>query len=315
MNSPLAVRPTVSWRRLLDEQDRVISRRQARKGGMSEDQWQWKLDTGRWQAVLRGVAVAHDGEVTDRQRRWAAVLYVGPDAHLSADAALLELGMTLPPPRAIHVVSPREVVATRFTPDADGVALPLRPHRSSRLRSWAHPARELPVLRAPVATVHAAVWASSDRAAEWRVAAAVQQRLTRPGDVRRVLEDLPRLPRRALLREVLEDVEHGAHAGSELDFLRFLRRHGLPDPDRLQRPVRRGRLRYLDAWWERRRVGVEVDGVHHRTVGVWDDDALRANDVVLVERHDRILLLRFTRGNLRHDGVHVAAQLRDALLP
>lgn len=62
-------------------------------------------------------------------------------------------------------------------------------------------------------------------------------------------------------------------------------------------------------------MNAELDGAHHRTVGSWDDDALRANDVVLVERHDRILLLRFTRGNLRHDGDRVAAQLRDALLP
>ena len=125
---------------------------------------------------------------------------------------------------------------------------------------------------------------------------------------------MPHLPRKALLREVLDDVELGAHAASELDFLRFLRRHGLPAPDRLQRPIRSGTLRYLDAWWERQRVTAEMDGAHHRLVGVWDDDALRANDVVLVERHDRILLLRFTRGNLRHDELRVAAQLRKALL-
>jgi hypothetical protein len=310
--APAPAPPTVP--QLLDDQDRVISRVQARGAGLSEDQWQWRLDSGRWQSVLHGVAVAHSGPVTDRQRAWAAVLYAGDGARLSADAALVTLGMRLPSPREIHVVSSREVAPQVFAHAPDEDAVRLRTHRAQRLSAWAHPARQPPVLRLPVAALHAAAWASSDRAAEWRIAAAVQQRLTRPADLRELLVEMPRLRRRGLVREVLEDIELGAHAASELDLLRFLRAHGLPRPDRLQRPVRTGKQRYLDAWWERQRVNAEMDGAHHRTVGTWDDDALRGNDVVLVERHDRILLLRFTRGNLRHDGPRVAAQLRDALL-
>jgi len=42
---------------------------------------------------------------------------------------------------------------------------------------------------------------------------------------------------------------------------------------------------------------------------------LRGNDIVVSERHDRVLLLRFTTGNLRHDEPAVARQLRSALLP
>jgi len=44
----------------------------------------------------------------------------------------------------------------------------------------------------------------------------------------------------------------------------------------------------LDAWWERQRVAAELDGAHHRTVRVWDGDGLRANGVVIAERHDRV---------------------------
>ena len=77
--------------------------------------------------------------------------------------------------------------------------------------------------------------------------------------------------------------------------------------------MRTGSVCYLDAWWERQRVAAELDGAHHRTVGVWDADGLRANGVVIAERHDRVLLLRFTRGNLRHDAAEVAEQLRVAL--
>jgi very-short-patch-repair endonuclease len=305
----LPVEPTVDD--LLEHQDQVISRVQARRAGMTEDGWQWRLDTGRWTSLLPGVAVAHSGDATDRQRAWAAVLYGGDDVFLSADAALVQHGMRLPAPREIHVATSRRIRRQRFRDESPALVVP---HQLLALERWQHPARRPRALRAPPAALHAAAWAPSERAGEWRLAAAVQQRVVRVSDLRAALAQMPQVPRRALLAEVLDDVEFGAHAASELDFVRFLRRHHLPLPDRLQRPVRVGKLRYLDAWWERQRVNAEMDGAHHRMVGTWDDDALRANDVVLVERHDRILLLRFTRANLRHDGDRVAAQLRDALL-
>ena len=312
MTSPAPLRAT-PWRQLLEEQDLVLSRRQARADGLTEDAWQWRLDSGRWQSVLPGIAVAHSGEVTARQRTWAAFLYAGPGAALSGDAALVEQGLRLPDVPDVDVAVParRMVAPQRFR---DGVVR-LEPHRISHLEQLVHPVRLPVVVRPAPAALHAAAWARSDRAAEWRVAAVVQQRLVRPSDLRVALAEMPRLHRRALLREVLLDVEQGAHARSELDFLQFLRVHRLPRPDRLQRPVRRGRLRYLDAWWERQRVSAEIDGAHHRLVGTWEDDVLRANDVVVAERHDRIVLLRLTTGNLRHDGDRVADQLRAVLLP
>ena len=300
-----------SWSQLLERQDGVIGRKQARLGGLTEDQWQWKLDNGRWQTVLPGVAVAHSGAITDRQRAWAAYLCVGEDSYLSADAALIEHEMKLDAPSQIQVVTSRRVRRRRLQDGSDVLVVP---HQLVGLEAWAHPIRRPPVLRAAPAALHAAAWAPTERAGEWKLAAAVQQGVVAATDLRLTLDQMPDLPRRDLIAEVLDDVELGAHAASELDFLRFLRHHQLPMPDRLQRPVRRGKIRYLDAWWEKQRVNAEMDGAHHRLVGTWEDDTLRANDVVLVERHDRILLLRFTRGNLRHDGPRVAAQLRDALL-
>ena len=296
---------------LLILQDQVLSRWQARLAGVSEDAWQWRLDTGRWRSVLPGVAVAHSGELTDRQRSWAAVLYGGPGAALSADAALIEMGMALPGPEVLSIaIGPERRVVDQVLRTSDHR---VTVHRLTRIEEFVHPVRQPPVLRVAPAALHAAAWAVSDRAAEWRIAAVVQQRLVRPEDLRDSLAWMPRLPRRALLTTVLDDVELGAHAASELDFLRFLRRHRLPAPDRLQRLVRTGTVCYLDAWWERQRVAAELDGAHHRMVGAWDADALRGNDVVIGERHDRVLLLRLTTGNLRHDELRVAEQLRAAL--
>jgi len=279
---------------------------------MSKDQWQWRLDTRRWQGLLPGVAVTHSGPVSPEQRAWAAVLFAGSGAYVTADAALRAHGMALPEPKTVHVVTGLSRQVASRADDADQVHVGA--HRCRQIGMWTHPARTPPVLRVAPAVIHAAWLADSDRAAEWRIAAAVQQRLVRPDDLRVALAQMPRIPRRPLIRTVLDDVELGAHAASELDFLRFLRRHGLPRPDRLQRPVRIGTLRYLDAWWERQRVTVELDGAHHRMVRTWDGDTLRGNDVVLAERHDRLLLLRLTGGNLRHDEQRVVAQLRAALL-
>ena len=302
------------WEELIAAQGGVIGRPQALLGGLTGAQWQWRLQT-RWQPVLPGVAVAHTGPVTAEQQAQAAVLYAGAGAYLTADAALLQLGMRLPPPTVLHVAVPEDRAVRRqtFPSTGDERAVLLVPHRMRGLHEWRHPVRRPPVMRPTMAALHAAAFAPSDRSGEWRVAAAVQQRIARPADLRAALDRLPRLPRRALLRAVLDDVELGAHAASELDLLRFLRRYRLPAPDRLQRPVRWGTVRYLDAWWERQRVAAEMDGAHHRVAGTWDEDLLRANGVALLQGPQRVLLLRFTTANLRHDPAIVAAQLRQAL--
>ena len=132
--------------------------------------------------------------------------------------------------------------------------------------------------------------------------------------MREAAAQLPRLARRALIVSVFDDVELGAHARTELDFLAFLRRHALPLPDRLQFKVRANGKRYLDAWWERRRVAAEVDGAHHMDVATWDLDGLRANEIVVAQAAERVLLLRVTSGNLRHAEAQLALQFRTALL-
>jgi very-short-patch-repair endonuclease len=298
----------------VDEQDGVLARRQALRGGLTEDQWQWRLDSSRWQPLLPGVVVTHTGPVTPRQQCWAAVLVAGRGACLSGDAALSTSGMPLGELSAIHVAVPEDrLVVARVLAPVEGRGVRVVPRRVTRLSDLRHPARQPPGVRVPAAVLHAAAWAVSDRAAEWRVAAAVQQRRVTVPDLRQALAAMPRLPRRALVNAVLDDVEHGAHAASELDFLRFLRRWHLPRPDALQRPVRLGSLRYLDAWWERQRVAAELDGAHHRDVAQWEHDVLRANDVLVAGRRSGTVLLRFTTGNLRHDGARVAAQLASAL--
>lgn len=317
MAHPLPVPPSaVDWRGLLDAQCGVLARRQALASGMSVRAWDWRHRSGRWRALLPGVSVAHTGEPTDEQLAWAAVLHCGAGAALTGDWALVRQGWRLAErPTVVHVAVPEgRVVRAGARLRADRPVTVVA-HQVRRLPSLVHPARTPPVVWVAPALLHAVAHAPSDRAAEWRVAAVVQQRLTDVAHLRSALAAQPRLRRRALVRIVLDDVEHGAQALSELDLLRLLRAHGLPLPDRLQRLVRADGKRYLDAWWERQRVAVEVDGAHHLEVGQWDADVLRANAVVVAERHDRVLLLRFTTSHLRHDQATVAGQLRPVLMP
>jgi hypothetical protein len=298
-----------SYDELLEQQAGVISRQQALAGGLSKAAWDWRMEKKIWQAVLPGVVAAHSGTVTFEEKAQAAVLYGGKGAALAGEVL-------------IHLQTPekRRRVEPALIDVAVGASCQVapreffRPHRVSALADLTHPIRTPQQLRLPPGVLYAAAWAKSDRDAEWRVAAAVQQRLVNVPQLRASLAEMPRLRRRGLLRLVLDDVELGAHARTELDFLAFLRRQGLPLPDQLQYKTRADGVRYLDAWWEQQRVGAELDGTHHAEVGTWDDDTLRANEILVAQRDDRLILLRVTAGNLRHKEAELAAQFKAVLL-
>lgn len=300
----------LSWQAVLERQDGVISRQQAVAHGLTEDGWRWKLGSGRWQSPVPGVAVAHSGDPTKLELRWVAVLRCGKDAALSGDAALVHFGakrltvgrhdVAIPDDRRVRAVA------------AD--ALCVQPHRIEKLSLWVAGHPHLRLVHATAAALHAAAWASSDAEAEHRLALVVQQQLTTPAALRTTLAQMPRLPRHALVRSVLDDVELGAHAASELDFLRFCRRHHLPVPDQLQVLVRAGGKRYLDARWSWLRITVEVDGAHHMWVEQWNADLVRALQLAVATRGSGEQTIRISRTMLRQSEAEVAAMLRQLLV-
>lgn len=267
---------------------------------------------GRWQRVCRGLLrAAPDGPFSRDQQWWVAVLAAGAGAVLAGLAAARAGGLrgswryetvdVLVPhqrrapdllrrlPLGLPAVRVRRV---RELPQADRQRG--RPDRTSMARS----------------VVDAAQWARTDEEAQQILAAGCQQRLVTPAELGSVLDRMPRAHRRALLRETLRDVAGGAEALSEIDLFRLCRRHGLPVPDGQER--RRdsdGRVRYLDAYWRRWRLHVEVDGAHHMDVRHWAADLRRQNGVWI--SGDRIL--RFTAFDVRHRPAEVATQLRAAL--
>jgi very-short-patch-repair endonuclease len=176
--------------------------------------------------------------------------------------------------------------------------LPLVVHYSRLLGpDDVHPLREPRRTRLARSLVDAAAWAGSDRRAQAVLAAGVQQRLVRPGDLRAVVTGNQRLPRRAMIK-------------ATLDLTRLVRRHRLPRPDR-QAPRRdaTGRRRWLDAVWETARLIVEVDGIHHLDADQYWADMDRGNDFIL----DGYRILRFPAFVVRYQADYVAGKIRDAL--
>ena len=159
--------------------------------------------------------------------------------------------------------------------------------------------------------VHAALWQDDPRLAAAILAAGVQQRLTTADRLRDLLLPERWHPRQALYLSVLEDVEGGSQALSEIDFIGVCRRNNLPEPVRqARRADSAGRVRYLDAYWADEELAVEVDGAPHLSVlNAWSD-MQRQNEIVL----DGQRVLRFPSIALRVDEDKVVAQLRRGLL-
>jgi hypothetical protein len=138
-----------------------------------------------------------------------------------------------------------------------------------------------PQLRLPRAVVDAASRATRPDDVRALLCAGVQQRRLRAEDLRDVVLRLGPVRNRALLLRTLDDVEAGSHSVRELQFVRTVRRAGLPAPERQVVRRRAGGRFYLDAAWDAYSLHVEVDGLGHLLVGAWAADADRANELAL----------------------------------
>ncbi|KKK06614.1 hypothetical protein LQ51_07160 [Micromonospora sp. HK10] len=291
----------LSW--LLFHQEDVLSLDQARRF-LSVKAIRHRVATGRWRQAHRGIYVTHGGPVTEAQRRWVAVLAAGPSAVLAGLNAAQAWGLRRYHSGAIHLLLPARH-QTRSLPPG------IQVHRTTLLPAEdvldvGQPRRTMPAR----SLVDAAQWASTDDEARAVIAAGFQQRLVGGDDLHQVLERLPRARRRRLIRATASDAAGGAHSLAELDFLRLVRRAGLPEPSR--QVIRRdaaGRRRYLDVWFDLWRIHVEIDGGQHldpRTAWV---DMQRQNDLWVEGNR----ILRFPAWAVRNHPDRVLAQLRAAL--
>jgi hypothetical protein len=291
---------------LAERQDQVCRRDQLLDVGITDRGIDRGLDAHRWQLVSAGLMVLHNTRLTLSQRQGIAVLAGGRLCALAARTAAVVAGLAGWEPPALEVLVPR---GTTY-PD---LPFPVRVHESRRfssgdvVESW--PAR----VSIERALIDAGAWVARRRSACGLLAAGVQQGLTTAPRLLAELDGAGQIRHRRLMARALVDIDGGAQAVSEMDFLRFCLRHGFPHPVlQVVRMDERGRRRYLDATLKTpdgRLVRVEIDGALHLVVQTYWNDMWRSNDLAI----GRELALRFPSYVIHADDPDAVAQLRRAL--
>lgn len=258
--------------RLQRRQAGVVSRGQALSAGLDTVYVERMLRRRSWVRVHAGVYVDHTGPLSQRQREWAALLRY-PGSVLSAQAALRSAGLggdrrerrvELAVPHGRRVARTPGIVVTQLRCFESAALLGATPPR----------------LRVEHAALLVASTAAGEDAAVAVIADVVREGATTTDRLLDALSHHPKLPRRALLREVLADVAEGAQSPLERRYLRDVERaHGLPRGERQVREVVRvvegELLRWVvrDVRYRGQRVLMELDGRlgHTAALDRWDD--------------------------------------------
>jgi very-short-patch-repair endonuclease len=267
---------------LLFRQRNVLSRAQALRH-LTAKAVQHRLECGRWEAVHRAVYLTQPGPLAEDQRRWVAALATG--GVLGGLSALAVLGLRGHGSADVHVL-----LAARRDRDPPIFVVV---HRTRTLPGCdVHRVGAPPCTMPARSLVDAAQWARTADQARAVIAAGFQQRLVAGDEVHDVLARMPSARRRALIAEAAADARGGVHSLPESEFLRLCRSNRLPVPTLQIRREADGRRRYIDAYFERWRVHVEIDGAQHMDVQTWWADMKRQNELWIPG--DRVL--RFRRG-------------------
>lgn len=260
------------FRALRDRQSLVLSRAQLGAHQIGRQLIARRVAAEAWQPVGPHVVVLHGSALSRQQQYWAGVLHAGPGAALSGLTALEAAGFTgFHTDDVVTLVrhgSGRRLLVTDLVTVRVSESSTVGPADVLALRAP-------PRVRQGLAAVLAASAARSDRACRTILAMVVQQRLAAPDELRTLVEQRSKLPRRALILETIEDVAGGSESLPELEYLAGLRRFGLPTPTR-QRPVRRPDGRYrLDAEFDQWLVTVEINGAQHLEIRQKERDDVR----------------------------------------
>jgi hypothetical protein len=256
--------------------------------------------TGVWSNPARGVFVMHNGPLTPAQRDWVGLLAAPPGSVLGGLTALAHDGFDV-----FRHEEDRPVVVAKMGASPSGYD-DVELHWSTYLDSRdVHPLRVPPRTRPARSVVDAASWEDDERRARAIVLAAAQRGVVTTRTLREALTRRGACRHRALIVESYLDAAGGIQSLPERDFDRIRAELGLPAPDR-QAPVRRSDGRYyLDVWWRRYNLAVEVHGIPHMRVENWDRDLLRLNEISI--RGPRTLV--FSSYAIRRLGPTVKDQL------
>lgn len=239
---------------LLSRQSGVVSRRQLHDASLQPHDLKRLLRRRDLVRLHDGAFLHHTGTPTWLERAWAGVLLAWPAA-LCGDSALRAAdgpGRSRRDDRIIHIGIDRE----------RSLAVPAgyRLHRLARFDAKVQWNTSPPRVRIEEALLDVASGTSDDFDAIATLADAISARRTTAGRLAEHLASRPRVPRRAFLRDVLDDLDHGTCSVLEHGYLsRVERPHGLPDAARQVRDSLSGPV-YRDVVYADLEQIVELDG-------------------------------------------------------
>lgn len=280
--------------------DGVVSRSLLIDLGLPPGYLAAQVRRGVWQSPFPGVAVVHAGPVPWRTRARAAIVYCGAGAAISHAAAAYHWNIVRNEPRIVEVSVPwgRQVA----------------PQRGLRVHVRRHMPDSYGVLRAvhPPETV-LDLWARErdPDAAIALLADAVRARIE-DDEIIRAASGRRKVPRRALLLDLLGEVREGTESPMEHRYHRDVeRRHGLPRSIRQLRDRVSGQGIRSDVVYRGFGLRVELDGFLGHPGGRTSADTWRDN-AVLLERGDRTL--RYRWAHVAATPCRTAGQVARALL-
>jgi predicted transcriptional regulator of viral defense system len=255
---PAAICELARW------QSGVVSREQLLDGGLSAQMVKRRIDRGRWQRLYLGVYAVFNGPPPRDAWLWAAVLRAGPGAVLSHQTAAELHGLIDSPAEAIYVTIP----STRRI-DAPGLIV----RTSGRVDVARQPCREPPRTTVEETVLDLVQLARTfDEVCGW-ITRACGRRLTTEEKLRTTLAMRKKMRWRAELDDILAAAEDGIHSALEYRYVRDVERaHGLPRSRHQVRVVINGKTVYRDAYYDKYRLAVELDGrVAHPDEERWRD--------------------------------------------
>ncbi len=281
--------------RQLSIQDGTISRRQLVAVGAEQYDIERMLRRRDLTRVHLGVYVDHTGELSWVQRAWVALHHYWPAA-LSHQSAL-------PTPDETAAIQVAVDVTRRVAPVA-GVLV----HRKRHFDTQVNWLKSPPRIRIEHAALDAAASAVNELAAVHVLAAACQSRETTGRKLGVALAARRRLPRAALLRCIVRDLELGACSVLEQRYLdKVERAHHLPVGERQVRGVTAGRTAWRDLVYAEFKTIVELDGkAFHDTARQRDSDFERDLEAAV---EGGWLTVRLTYGQVLRTGCRTAERV------
>lgn len=290
-------------RNLVRQQFGVVSRSQALGAGLSTDMIKFRVRSGWWRPVHRGVYVTFTGTSGRSTQLWAALLGAGQGAVLSHQTAAELHRLTDRPSDSIHVTVPWQ----RRIEAVSGVSL----HRSKRagelVLRYSNPPRTGVEETVLDLTQTAATF---DDVCGW-VTRALARDLTDEARLLKAMQHRTKLRWRADLRELVTAAAGGDHSVLEFRYHRDVEQaHGLPPSER-QVPFAKpgGRTGRRDRLYREYTVVVELDGRLAHPVENQRQDKARDNAAAV----DGLQSLRYGWTDVRRQPCATAAEVARVL--